>query len=197
MALTQGAQPWVAGPHLQRVQAGWSSPVLVEGSGDQLCLFTVTAMSLVCPVLLGSCQGAGRRESCHHSCCISQGLPSAIILGTPQSIPSELRQCLPLAAPRATSLRHRGCPRPLCWQLESLLCPSLLMVRVAFFLSDSQSADLHVPCSSCHQPLPAAAGHAATSPATPSLRAVALLQASAAQDSFFQRLDVHPHGPVW
>lgn len=60
---------------------------------------------------------AGRREICHCFCCISQGLPSLIILGTPQSSLCELCLSLQLSFPGATVLRQ--CSRQLCWQRVS------------------------------------------------------------------------------
>lgn len=86
------------------------APVLVEDSGDWLCLFVVTAMGSLSVPWFGppvSSLGEGRREICHCCCCISQGLPSAIVLGTAH-IALKLCLCLQLAVPGPTFLRPQG-----------------------------------------------------------------------------------------
>lgn len=130
---------------------------MVEGSGDHVTATATCILSIPSSVLL--CRMAtGRREICHCFCCISQGLPSLIILGTPQSSLCELCLSLQLAFPGATVLRQRS--RQLCWQ-----CVSHAPVPVhdlCGLVPELYSGSLRASLSQLCQPLLSAAGSSAS-----------------------------------
>lgn len=125
---------------------------MVEGSGDHITATAMRVLSIPSSALLCR-EAAGRREICHCFCCISQGLPSLIILGTPQSSLCEL--CLAFSWHSLEPPSSGSAPGSCVGSVSHAPVP---VHDLCGLVPELYSGSLRASLSQLCQPLPSAAG---------------------------------------